>query len=101
VSEAINCVLAEEYVPCPDQHFYIYEASHHENGERLHSRLEDVAYFLADLHTRSLQATMVDRLQPIRYLDKLLKSTEVAGYSNRARPGQTSSGESSIQDSPW
>jgi len=72
VSEKLNCVLLEEYAPGDDLHFAIEQAIFHGQRERLRAQLAEVAWFLADLHNQSPQGFQVDRLRPLRYLDKMI-----------------------------
>lgn len=52
-SESINCVLVEDYAPGPDLETFVREVLAGQDARQLFGCLDDIAWFLADLHSRT------------------------------------------------
>ena len=72
VSKAHNYVLVEEFVFGTDFDFYIREAVQWGKRDELQRKLTDLAWFLANLHTRSQHEAPVDQTRGLDYFDKII-----------------------------
>jgi aminoglycoside phosphotransferase (APT) family kinase protein len=71
VSRELNCALIEEFARGSNLDFYILEARDWGKTEQLRSCITDVAWFLADLHTRSQLGEAVGGDEALDYFNKI------------------------------
>ena len=84
-SEALNCLLVQEFAPGRDLLFDIERGIRYGEGDRLRGRLTDVAGFLADLHNRSATEEPVSGVEALAYLAKLARELADAGLISAER----------------
>jgi hypothetical protein len=72
VNRDLGCVLVEEFVWGTGIEYYIWEAADRGRENELKAKLSDLAWFLADLHTRSQQATPVDQICGLEYFEGIV-----------------------------
>lgn len=73
VCEELDCMLVEEFVPGTDLDFYVREAVRWGKEDECRAKLRDVAWFLADLHSRSQTHDRVDGACGLSYMDKIIR----------------------------
>ncbi|MBA3531525.1 MAG: aminoglycoside phosphotransferase family protein [Ardenticatenales bacterium] len=71
-SEALNCLLVEEFVAGEDLLFFIRAAIEEGRSESLRTRLTELARLLAMLHDRTERWAPIDTAPVLAYLDKLI-----------------------------
>lgn len=72
VSASLNCILVEEFAPGFNLDFHIREARDHGLTDQLLSAITDVAWFLADLHTRSQTRSPVEDEPVLIFFQKIV-----------------------------
>jgi hypothetical protein len=72
VNRELNCILVEEFAPGTILDHYILEARDSGKTEELLSCITDIAWFLADLHTRSRVDEVVNDAPALAYFNKVV-----------------------------